>query len=305
MPSNVKTYDRSDDPEDHLKCFQAATKVECWAMPTWYHISILHSLGSSGFKNESRHVKGASECMRISGFMHEITNPELIKRLHDKIPKSVDEMMRVATTFLRGEVAASNQTNQRIDQNWKAVTRNQGAKARRWKGSAKSGKKGEASGKDKAMAILMVQPWQRVARQRITQNFSPNLEILFPPLGDEDRMKGLMIIEAEIGEPNGFGYLTPQWFQQRDHMANGTNISASKNRDAEHSTFTWMNFVVEEFTLRSSEIIPLECTVVSGPEAHPSAIAQVAEEMIKVAIHLDYPKQIAAIGSTLIEERRG
>nr|GEW82289.1 reverse transcriptase domain-containing protein [Tanacetum cinerariifolium]GEX46571.1 reverse transcriptase domain-containing protein [Tanacetum cinerariifolium] len=55
------------------------------------------------FKAESRHVKGASECMRISEFMHGITNPELIKRMHDNIPKSVDEMMRITTTFLRGE----------------------------------------------------------------------------------------------------------------------------------------------------------------------------------------------------------
>ncbi|GJW62489.1 hypothetical protein Tco_0111824 [Tanacetum coccineum] len=29
-------------------------------------------------------------------------------------------------------------------------------------------KKGETAGKDKAMAILMFQPWERVARQRIT-----------------------------------------------------------------------------------------------------------------------------------------
>ncbi|GKA67242.1 hypothetical protein Tco_0767050 [Tanacetum coccineum] len=45
------------------------------------------------YKLECRDVKGAPECMKISGFMHGITNPELIKRLHDKIPKSVDEMM--------------------------------------------------------------------------------------------------------------------------------------------------------------------------------------------------------------------
>ncbi|GKC94831.1 reverse transcriptase domain-containing protein [Tanacetum coccineum] len=60
------------------------------------------------YKLESRDVKGVLECMRISGFVHGITNPELIKRLHDKIPKTVNEMMRVATSFLRGEVAASN-----------------------------------------------------------------------------------------------------------------------------------------------------------------------------------------------------
>ncbi|GJY10145.1 reverse transcriptase domain-containing protein [Tanacetum coccineum] len=162
MPSHIKTYDGSEDPEDHLKIFQAAAKIERWTMPTWYHMfnstltgnvrvwfddlpaeSIdnyddlkkaflenylqkkyikdpieLHNIkqrdGESTedfvrrYKLESRDVKGAPECMRISGFVHGITNPELIKRLHDKIPKTVDEMMRVATSFLRGEVAASN-----------------------------------------------------------------------------------------------------------------------------------------------------------------------------------------------------
>nr|GEX14808.1 reverse transcriptase domain-containing protein [Tanacetum cinerariifolium] len=48
-------------------------------------------------------VKGALECIKISGFMHEITNPELINCLHDKILKSVDELMRVTTTFLQAK----------------------------------------------------------------------------------------------------------------------------------------------------------------------------------------------------------
>ncbi|GJS60995.1 reverse transcriptase domain-containing protein [Tanacetum coccineum] len=38
MPNNVKTYDESDNPEDHLKIFQAAAKVERWTMPTWCHM---------------------------------------------------------------------------------------------------------------------------------------------------------------------------------------------------------------------------------------------------------------------------
>ncbi|GKF14936.1 reverse transcriptase domain-containing protein [Tanacetum coccineum] len=63
----------------------------------------------------------------------------------------------------------------------------------------KVAKKGETSGKDKALTILMVQPWERVARQRITQSFSSNPEILFPPLGEDEGTEGPMIIEAEIG----------------------------------------------------------------------------------------------------------
>ncbi|GJZ89552.1 hypothetical protein Tco_0661334 [Tanacetum coccineum] len=60
-------------------------------------------------------------------------------------------------------------------------------------------KKGETAGKDKAMVILIVQPWERVARKRITQSFSPNLEISFPPLGEDEETEGPMIIEAEVG----------------------------------------------------------------------------------------------------------
>nr|GEW48243.1 reverse transcriptase domain-containing protein [Tanacetum cinerariifolium] len=108
--------------------------------------------------------------------------------------------------------------------------------------------------------------------------------------------------------------------------------------EAEHSTSTWMNFVVVRspslyngiigrpkvkkiqavpstvhemlkflvprgiLTLRSSKIIPLECTMVLGPKAQPSAITRAAKERIKVAIHLEYPEQTTAIGSTLTEE---
>nr|GEW08257.1 hypothetical protein [Tanacetum cinerariifolium]GEW09776.1 hypothetical protein [Tanacetum cinerariifolium] len=62
----------------------------------------------------------------------------------------------------------------------------------------KTTKKGEASVKDKALAILMVQPWERVARQKITQSFSSNTEIFFPPLDEGEGTEDLMIVEAEI-----------------------------------------------------------------------------------------------------------
>ncbi|GKB78114.1 reverse transcriptase domain-containing protein, partial [Tanacetum coccineum] len=71
------------------------------------------------YKLESRDVKGAPECMRISRFLHGITNPELIKRLHDKIPTTMDEMMRVTTSFLRGEVATSNHERKKSFPPWK------------------------------------------------------------------------------------------------------------------------------------------------------------------------------------------
>nr|GEV07991.1 reverse transcriptase domain-containing protein [Tanacetum cinerariifolium] len=71
------------------------------------------------FKAKSMHVSGAPECMRISGFMHDITNPDIITKLNDNIPKSVDEMMSVTTSFLRGEVAVANQSKKKAPPAWK------------------------------------------------------------------------------------------------------------------------------------------------------------------------------------------
>nr|GEY09663.1 reverse transcriptase domain-containing protein [Tanacetum cinerariifolium] len=145
MPSHIKTYDGSEDPEDHLKIFQAVAKTERWAMPTWCHMFNSTLTGNARvwfddlpkeyidsydelkdallekYFQRKKCIKdpGAPECMKISGFMHGITNPELIKRLHDKILKSVDEIMRVTTTFLRGEVAASNRERNKSFSSWK------------------------------------------------------------------------------------------------------------------------------------------------------------------------------------------
>ncbi|GKB71793.1 reverse transcriptase domain-containing protein, partial [Tanacetum coccineum] len=414
MPSHIKTYDESEDPEDHLKIFQVAAKMECWAMPTWCHMFNFTLTGNARvwfddlpqesinsyddlkkaflenylqqkkcikdpieihnikqrdgesieefmrrYKLECRDVKGAPKCMKISGFMHIITNPELIKRLHDKIPKSVDEMMRVTTVFLRGEVAASIRKRKKSfpsskqqkagqKQNFKkGGFRNQerserkqdrftlltktpkeipppmttpvekrnaskfckfygevghttdecmhlkrqieemlkagklsylikGLKQSNGKDQAKAAKKGETSGKEKPLAILMVQPWQRVAKQRITQTFSSESVISFLPLGEEDGTEGPMIIKAEMGEH----------FVHRMYMDGGSSSEILyehcfnrfcskvpvttplvgfsgeiiwplgqisllvKIGDEEHSTSAWMNFMV----VRSSSL---------------------------------------------------
>ncbi|GJX56716.1 reverse transcriptase domain-containing protein [Tanacetum coccineum] len=343
MPSHVKTYDGSGDPEDHLKLFQAAAKTERWAMPTWCHmfnstltgnarvwfdklpresidsyedlrtafrenylqqtkhikdpVEIHHIKQRDGestedfmerYKAEILDVEGAPECMKISGFMHGITHPELIKRLYEKIPRSMDEMYRVTTSFLQGEVAAFShsrkkapapwkqpeggnkpnfkkgfknkqrsdrkpdrfslltktpkeifalekgkfkapppmvtpaekrdpnkycefhadtghstdecmQLRKQIDEMIKSGKLSQFIKELKQSDKPKAQKKGETAGKDKPLAILMIQPWERVAKQRVTQSFSPETIISFPSLGEEDGTEGPMIIEAEIG----------------------------------------------------------------------------------------------------------
>ncbi|GJT84845.1 reverse transcriptase domain-containing protein [Tanacetum coccineum] len=165
------------------------------------------------YKLECRDVKGAPECMKISGFMHGITNPELIKRLHDNIPKSMDEMMRVTTTFHRGQVAASNYERKKPFPSWKQqeIRQKQNFKM----GSFRSQQRTQR--KQDRFTLLTKTPKEilamdkgkfkppppmttlRVARQRITQTFSPESVISFPSLGEEDGTEGPMIIEAEMG----------------------------------------------------------------------------------------------------------
>ncbi|GKC17022.1 hypothetical protein Tco_1013804, partial [Tanacetum coccineum] len=70
-------------------------------------------------KAEVLDVEGAPECMRISGFMHGITHPGLIKRLYERIPRSMDEMYRMTTSFLQGEVAAFSHGQRKASSSWK------------------------------------------------------------------------------------------------------------------------------------------------------------------------------------------
>nr|GEV87109.1 reverse transcriptase domain-containing protein [Tanacetum cinerariifolium] len=172
MPNNVKMYDETRDPEDHVKVFQAAAQVERWAMPTWYHMFNSTLIGTArvwfdelppesidGYKDlraafhayfmqqkkyvkdpveihnikqrdgetiedfmerfmtETERMNRALECMRISGFMHEVNNPELTKRLNEHVPKTMEEMIITTTAFIRGEVAAASKKKGHVS--WK------------------------------------------------------------------------------------------------------------------------------------------------------------------------------------------
>ncbi|GJR09530.1 reverse transcriptase domain-containing protein [Tanacetum coccineum] len=316
--------------------------------------------------------------MRISGFVHGITNPELIKRFHEKIPKTVDEMMQVATSFLQGQEAASNQERKKVPQAWRHQEgghrqnfkkgggfRSQHKQEKRpdrftlltktpkeilalEKGKFKtpppmttpvekrnankfcefhgevghntdecnhlrkqiedmlkagklshiirelkqnSGKeqpkkKGETSGKEKPQAILMIQSRQNAVRQKITQSFSPDLEISFPSLGNDEGAEGPLIIEAEVGGHqvhrmcidggSSFEILYEHCFNRlrpeiRNQMVPATTSLVGfsgeikwplgqitllvKVGDDEHSTSAWMDFMVVRSTSPFNGII--------------------------------------------------
>ncbi|GKB70752.1 hypothetical protein Tco_0932164, partial [Tanacetum coccineum] len=78
------------------------------------------------------------------------------------------------------------QLRKQIDEMIKAGKLSQFIKELKQNDKPKAPKKGDTTGKERPLAILMVQPWEKVSKQKVTQSFSPETIISFPPLGDED-----------------------------------------------------------------------------------------------------------------------
>ncbi|GJY70148.1 reverse transcriptase domain-containing protein [Tanacetum coccineum] len=183
----------------------------------------------------------------------------------------------------------------------------------------KAPKKGEASGKDKPLTILMIQPWERVAKPRITQSFSPETAMSFPPLSEEDGTESPMIIEVEMDE----------------HFVHGVYVNGGASSEVlyEHCFVKLRKEIRDQMVPATTHLIgfsgetiwplgQIALLVKIGDETHstsldefmvidlssrlilPPTAKQVLEEKIKIAIHPEYPEQTVAIGSTLTEKGR-
>ncbi|GJT09493.1 hypothetical protein Tco_0856535 [Tanacetum coccineum] len=121
MSANIKLYDGTTDPEDHLSRFSSAANSKEWPMPVWCRMfqQTLDGSARGWFENLSRgSIDGWVELkqqfttrfstrracfkdptkitkivMKISSFMDAHKCPELAKRYSDKVPKTVNEMM--------------------------------------------------------------------------------------------------------------------------------------------------------------------------------------------------------------------
>nr|GEV94971.1 reverse transcriptase domain-containing protein [Tanacetum cinerariifolium] len=173
------------------------------------------------FKVETGRIKGPPECMWISRFMHGVNNPELTKCLNEHVPKTMEEMMITTTAFIRGEAAAASKKKgkeegladspplqghqkkflrpRQLEELVRAGKLSHLIKEiKHRRDQSKVGKK-ETPAKDKPAAIYMIQSWQRMTRQKVTQSFERVREITFPPLTTSSGAEGPLVIEAEIG----------------------------------------------------------------------------------------------------------
>ncbi|GJV85266.1 reverse transcriptase domain-containing protein [Tanacetum coccineum] len=205
----------------------------------------------------------------------------------------------------------------------------------------KTVKKGETSGKDKALAILLIQPWERVARQKITQSFSPNTKILFPHLDEDKGTESTMIIEAEIGGHcihrmyvdggSASEILYEHCFNRLRLEIKNQLVSATTPLIGFSDEIIWPIGEIQVLKTRSQKITSSSVNGSWNVEApsrrrsnypkkqqvgspgmrvglwtrrDPQAPKPMVEERLKVAINLECPKQTIMISSTLTEEGR-
>nr|GEV62347.1 reverse transcriptase domain-containing protein [Tanacetum cinerariifolium] len=139
------------------------------------------------FKKETGRMKGAPECMRISRFMHGVNNPELIKRLNEHVPKTMEEMMITTTAFIRGEAAVASKKKDHVSRKpHDQSKRHTSDKRSSFRGHSKDGK-----GYNRFTPSL--EHRKRSWRPKQVK------EIVFPSLTASNRTEGPLVIEAEIG----------------------------------------------------------------------------------------------------------
>ncbi|GJR04588.1 hypothetical protein Tco_0527572 [Tanacetum coccineum] len=222
-------------------------------------------------------------------------------------------MMRVTTSFLRGEVAASNHERKKLFPPWKHQEGNQKQNSRKDGSGTSRGQKGsKIDSRRKAVALnkgAQTEQWKGTAQGgKERRNLREGQSISHP--NDEDEgTEGPMIIEAEIGGHcrmyvdgrSALEILSPSPY-------NGIigRPGVRKLQAVPSTAHGMLKLPVEGgvITLKSSRLVPLECALVFGPEETLPATKPIVEERVKVAINPEYPEQTVMIGSTLTEEGR-
>nr|GEW74656.1 reverse transcriptase domain-containing protein [Tanacetum cinerariifolium] len=138
MPANIKLYDSTTDPDDHLSRFASAANSGEWPMRVWCRMFQQtldgsargwYSVRRACFKEpheitkivrkanesltvfkerwtvETVFIMGIPVVMKISSFMDVVKSPELAKRFSNKVSATVNEMMERLDEFVRFEEA--------------------------------------------------------------------------------------------------------------------------------------------------------------------------------------------------------
>ncbi|GKA71205.1 reverse transcriptase domain-containing protein [Tanacetum coccineum] len=273
------------------------------------------------FKAESMNVNGALECIRISRFMHGITNPDLIKRLNDNISMFVDEMMSVTTAFLQGEVAVANQSRKKAPLAWKhheASYKPSFDKRIDFKNWHKSNKMQDRF--TPLLKTLKENPSNRNADNKAKSpskllNKSRNLLptpreqwVQESPIVIKAKVEGHLIHRMYVDGGSALEVLYEHCFNRlhlevKSRMIQATTLLLGFS-GVPSTAHGLLKFPIGEgiVTLRSNTTTPTECKIVAEAPNKSLPNEPMVAEGIKVAIHPKYPEQTVTIGESLSEK---
>nr|GEU94349.1 reverse transcriptase domain-containing protein [Tanacetum cinerariifolium] len=300
MPNNVKTYDGTGDPEDHVKIFQVIAQVKRWEMPTWCHMFNSTLIGAARvwfdelspesvdcykdlkaaflayFMQQKKHVKDLVEFHNIKQKDGE-TIEDFIERFKVETGrmKGAPESMRISGFMhMVNNPELTKRLNEYVSKTMEemmitTIAFIQGEVA------AASKKKGHTSWK------AQDQSKRQTSEKR-----------LLVTIGDADHSTkawmNFMILRS-LSPYNGI-------------------IGRPEIREIQAVPFTshgMLKFPVEEgiVTIRSTILIPAKCTSVITSSS-VSKEEGIRPENFKVALHPDFPDQEVAIGETLSAKGR-
>ncbi|GJZ72127.1 reverse transcriptase domain-containing protein [Tanacetum coccineum] len=343
MPNNVKTYDGAEDPEDHLKIFQAAAQQKKYVKdPVEIH-NIKQRDGETieefmeHFKIETGRMKGAPKCMRISGFMHGVNNPELTKRLNEHVPKTMEEMMTATTTFIQGETAAASK--KKVHTTWKSQDQPKRHTSERRPDFRNQPKDGRGSNKFNPLTRT---PKENFAAE--SGKFKPPPPMVTPvekrssnKFGEFHNDKGHITNECvqlrkQIKELPWQRMMRQKVTQSFARVKEITFPPLTANKETEgplvieakiggHAVHRMRRRAfyesMDEFydsdvtitvqrivTIRSTILTPTECTTIAATPKDSAKKAEARYEKFKVAIHPHFPNQEITIGRTVSTKAR-
>ncbi|XP_035842055.1 uncharacterized protein LOC118488801 [Helianthus annuus] len=209
MPSHIKTYDGTEDPEDHLQIFTGAARIEKCVRS----FDDLSKGFPANFSQQRRYVKdatvifqikqrddeslrefierykkegltyvGADEKMRVAGFMNAITSKYLTRGFNKSLPKTLEEALERAEAHIQGEEAVDIKEQRKWGSSWRGYSptrkrENFNSYDRRQKGSEQRRSEGRnPSSREKCISFtpLTKTPQEILETEEVKQNFRPS-----------------------------------------------------------------------------------------------------------------------------------
>nr|GEV17661.1 reverse transcriptase domain-containing protein [Tanacetum cinerariifolium] len=270
------------------------------------------------FKVKTGRMKGAPECMRISGFMHGVNNPELTKCLNEHVPRTMEEMMITTTTFIRREAAAASKKKCHTSWRTQDQSKRQTSKKRSdFRGQPREGRGSSSSGTKGPLVIEAKIGGHMIHRMYVDGGSST--EVLYEHCFNRLRLE---VKNQMVPTTTSLTSFSGETIWPLGQLRLLVTIG-----DADHSTRAWMNFMIVRslssyngiigrpeikeiqavpstahgmlkfpaggriVTIRSTIFIPIECATMITLSKEIPKEAGVRHENFKVALHPNFPDQ--------------